>query len=158
MKIGIMADSHDNLPKIEAAVDVFNQQAVDLVIHAGDLIAPFTADSFLKLQAQLVAVFGNNDGEVLGLDRRFEGRIHKPPYLLLFHDLKILICHEPVAFDILTSNIFYDAIIYGHTHEHDVQGHRPWIINPGETCGWLTGFSTVAIWDVTQDHVDIIPL
>ena len=36
--IGVMADSHDNLESIEKAVKVFNQEQVDLVLLAGDLI------------------------------------------------------------------------------------------------------------------------
>ena len=65
--IGIMADSHDNLESIEKAVKVFNQEPVDLVVHAGDLISPFTAEIFKKLDSQFLAVFGNNDGERHGL-------------------------------------------------------------------------------------------
>jgi len=40
--IGIMSDSHDHMEAIRAAVEVFNQAGVKLVVHAGDLIAPFT--------------------------------------------------------------------------------------------------------------------
>ena len=59
--IGVMADSHDNLESIEKAVKVFNQEQVDLVLHAGDLISPFTAQIFQNLESQFLAVFGNND-------------------------------------------------------------------------------------------------
>ena len=49
-KIGIMSDSHDNLPAIRAAVELFNREKVDLVIHAGDVGAPFTAREIKKLR------------------------------------------------------------------------------------------------------------
>ncbi|ODS31814.1 MAG: hypothetical protein SCARUB_03062 [Candidatus Scalindua rubra] len=42
MKIGIVADSHDNVPAIKKAVEYFNQSNVEFVIHAGDYIAPFS--------------------------------------------------------------------------------------------------------------------
>lgn len=158
MKIGIMSDSHDNLPKIEAAVDYFNREAVDLVIHAGDLVAPFTAKPLAKLQSPLVAVFGNNDGEVIGLTKRFEGKIHLAPHSLTFQEKKILICHEPIALNALKKSEFYDAIIYGHTHEVDIQEGLTWVINPGETGGWLTGRSTIALWDLDLNKVNIIDI
>ena len=39
MKIGIMSDSHDNMPKIAAAVKCFNEAGVEHVVHAGDFAA-----------------------------------------------------------------------------------------------------------------------
>ena len=47
--IGIMSDSHDNLDAIRKAVDAFNEAEVDLVIHAGDMISPFTSKEIKKL-------------------------------------------------------------------------------------------------------------
>lgn len=41
MRIGAMADTHDNLPMIRRAVEAFNAEQVELVIHAGDIVAPF---------------------------------------------------------------------------------------------------------------------
>ena len=49
--IGIMSDSHDHMDAIKTAVDVFNQAEVELVIHAGDIIAPFTVKEFKKLKS-----------------------------------------------------------------------------------------------------------
>ncbi|HDZ14270.1 MAG TPA: YfcE family phosphodiesterase, partial [Pricia sp.] len=36
MKIGIVADSHDNVPAIKKAVEYFNKSNISFVIHAGD--------------------------------------------------------------------------------------------------------------------------
>ncbi|HML05759.1 MAG TPA: metallophosphoesterase family protein, partial [Methanobacterium sp.] len=44
-----MSDSHDNLDAIRKAVDAFNKAGVDLVIHAGDMISPFTAKEIQNL-------------------------------------------------------------------------------------------------------------
>ncbi len=41
--VGVLSDSHDNMPAIERAVDFFNENNVDMVMHAGDIISPFTA-------------------------------------------------------------------------------------------------------------------
>ncbi len=39
MILGIISDSHDNLPKLKKAVTLFNKKNVSLVLHAGDYIA-----------------------------------------------------------------------------------------------------------------------
>ena len=43
MLIGVIADTHDRLPAIDAALAVFRARNVDAVIHPGDIIAPFAA-------------------------------------------------------------------------------------------------------------------
>ncbi|MCX6098927.1 MAG: YfcE family phosphodiesterase, partial [Candidatus Bipolaricaulota bacterium] len=73
MRLGILSDSHDNLPALARIVERFNAENVDLVLHAGDFVSPFTAIPLSKLRARLVGVFGNNDGDGLYLTRRFEG-------------------------------------------------------------------------------------
>ena len=60
----------------------------------------------------------------------------------------------------------YDIVIYGHTHEIDVRpdangktnGHGVLLLNPGETGGWLTGRSTVALVDLESLEVEIVDL
>jgi putative phosphoesterase len=49
MIIGIISDSHDNLTQIKIAVDIFNREKVELVLHAGDFVSPFTFLEFKKL-------------------------------------------------------------------------------------------------------------
>ena len=49
MLIGVIADTHDNMDKLKKAVDLFNERAVELVLHAGDYIAPFTSRELRRL-------------------------------------------------------------------------------------------------------------
>lgn len=158
MKIGIMADSHDNMTALAKAVSVFNDAEVNLVIHAGDLVAPFVAKPLKHLQMDFVAIFGNNDGERFGLSNVFYKKIHRPPHLIKFNEKKILICHEPDNIDALAASGYFNAIIYGHTHEADIRQGKTLVINPGETGGWLNGRRTVALWDLYSDEVEIIPV
>jgi len=158
MKIGIMSDSHDNLPAIAKAVSVFNDAEVSLVIHAGDLVAPFVSRPLADLEMDFVAVFGNNDGERFGLSRVFGEKIHRPPYELDYNGKKILILHEPDNLDALVASGYFDAIIYGHTHDVDIRKGRTIVINPGECGGWLRGRRTVALWDVELGEVEIVPV
>ena len=83
MKIGIIADTHDNLIKIRRAVEIFNSHSVDFVIHCGDFIAPFALNPFDDLRCEWVGVFGNNDGEKKGLLAKSKGRIKEGRVKLL---------------------------------------------------------------------------
>ncbi|MCK7489623.1 MAG: metallophosphoesterase family protein [Anaerotruncus sp.] len=49
-----------------------------MVVHAGDFVAPFTAEELRNLRAPVKAVFGNCDGERAGLARAFQGLGRSP--------------------------------------------------------------------------------
>lgn len=159
-KLGIISDSHDNLPALRAAVELFNQQGVDLVIHAGDLVAPFTAREIKRLNCPYRIVLGNNDGEILGLYKVFEGQVYHPPFQLKVNDKKVLVLHDPIFLEALKQQQSFDLIIYGHDHTPAVIESSPgkFIVNPGECGGWLSGQCTIAIWDVANNQVELIAL
>ncbi|MDO5835078.1 MAG: metallophosphoesterase [Methanobacterium sp.] len=151
--IGIMSDSHDHMEAIKKAVRVFNQKNVEMVVHAGDLISPFTAREFKKLKAPLEAIFGNNDGERCGLVEAYsELCILEDFKELEVGGRKIALIHgtNQVLVDALQKSGKYDLVIRGHTHQMKVEEGPTMIINPGETCGYLSGEKTVVLLD-TQD-------
>lgn len=159
MKIGIISDTHDNLDAIEKAVSIFNENKVELVIHAGDFIAPFTARPFEKLNSKLVGIFGNNDGEKFGLKNNFKqiGEIHNDPYIFSRSGKKILLTHHPEIVNPIAKSYEYDLVIYGHTHKNDIRKiHNTLVINPGEGGGWLYGDKTLAILDLEKMKAEII--
>lgn len=158
--VGIMSDSHDNMPAIRAAVELFNQRQVDLVIHAGDLVAPFTAREIKKLTCPYKIIFGNNDGEILGLAKIYEGNIYRPPYQLTINNKRVLVLHDPVLIPALKHTSSFDLIIYGHDHNSSiaVSPEGLLIVNPGECGGWLTGKCTVAIWNILTHTAELIEL
>ena len=138
MKLGIIADSHENMPLIAKTVELFNHEEVDLVLHAGDFISPITAKEFKNLKAKLIGVFGNNDGDRLLLQRRFQdiGELYEDYHELEIEGKKVVLMHQPKFLEILIASGKYDLIIYGHTHEIDIREGRPLVVNPGE-CGGL---------------------
>ena len=161
MKLGIIADSHDNLNAIENAVNIFNEKKVNLVIHAGDFIAPFTGRKFKELNAKFVGVFGNNDGEKFGLREKFRqiGEIHEDPHILRINEKRIIITHHPEIVDAMIKSKEYDVVIYGHTHEAKIEKNGSVLaINPGECGGWVTGKKSIAILDLEQMEAEIIEL
>ncbi len=157
MKIGIMSDSHDNIPAIEKAVETFNAVGADFVVHLGDIVSPFCFDVFDKLKMEFIGVFGNNDGEWLYLEEKARHRLHKPPYELELDGKSFVLMHEPFGIDKLARE--YDYVLYGHLHVIDIRKtDRGHIISPGELCGYLTGRRTVVILDTMLNKADLIDL
>jgi putative phosphoesterase len=161
MKIGIIADSHENMPMIRKAIDLFNEREVDLVCHAGDVISPIAAREFAHLEAPFVGVFGNNDGDKIHLNKKFAeiGRFHEEPYEFEFEGMKVCLMHRPMNIDALVAEGRLDLVIYGHTHETDIRTEaKPMVVNPGESGGWLNGTYTVALVDLEKRSAEILDL
>ena len=75
MKIGIISDTHDDFEATNHAIDIFENNSVGAVIHAGDFISPPVISEFKKLTDKNVSfygILGNNDGEKRGLKDTFE--------------------------------------------------------------------------------------
>lgn len=151
MILGIISDSHDNLPKLKKAVSLFNKSAVNLVLHAGDYIAPFSVGMLENnLKCEYLGVFGNNDGEREGLVKMSKGKINKYTLEVERFSRKIFLMHDISKTTVDFSE--YDIVISGHTHNIDIsKKNHTWFINPGECGGWLRGKSTVVIFDLISD-------
>ena len=159
MKIALMSDSHDNMDALYKAVEYCNREKVDHVLHAGDLVAPFVSRALKKLQAPLTIVYGNNDGERLGLNAMFKGMIFDPPHEITIDNRKVLMLHAPIVLDDLRNSGKYDLVLYGHIHEIEIsETNNTLVVNPGEVCGWLTGKSTMAIWDTKTNKATLVEL
>ena len=163
MKIGILADSHDHLHYLERAVTLLRQRQVEFVLHAGDFVAPFTIPLLGQAGCPVFAVFGNNDGERVGLHMRLGqigAEVHERPWTYHFRELRILLAHEPVALDSLSGSSDFDLVVYGHTHEVDVRcpPQGALLVNPGEVCGWLSGKPTCAVVSLGERRVEILDL
>jgi hypothetical protein len=165
MLIGLISDTHDNLPAVERAVKLLNESKVTLVLHAGDFVAPFVIPKFNQLNCRLIGVFGNNDGDHDLLRKRFgetsncevRGRFAE----VIAEGFKIALLHGDEV-ELLNSLIgcnCYDAIVHGHAHTTGVQVKgKTLVINPGEVCGYLTDKSTLALLDTEKREARIIDI
>ncbi len=159
--VGILSDSHDNRDSLRKAVELFNRQKCDLVLHAGDFVAPFAADELEALCCPVKAVFGNCDGETAGLTKTVGafGQIKEPPYVFRFQGHEFLMIHTQFSLDRFIRADLYDVIVYGHTHRPEIrQAGRSLIINPGEAGGWVTGIGSVALLDLDTLSARIVTL
>ncbi|MBN1492956.1 MAG: metallophosphoesterase [Candidatus Omnitrophica bacterium] len=161
MRIGIIADTHDNMEKIECAMNWLADRGVEHIIHAGDYVAPFSLKLIFKMlgAAQFTGVFGNNDGEKKGLESVARGTLHKAPYSFSVGDIRFYLTHDLVRTDIPKLCSTHDVIIHGHTHKAEItrQG-TTLIINPGACCGILAEYPSIAMLYVPEMKAEIIRL
>lgn len=150
---------------IDKAVAKMNEANVGLVLHGGDYIAGFVIPRFNKLNAKLVGVFGNNDGDHELLKERFSENprleIHDTFAEVTVEGLKIALLHGGNA-ELLKSLIDsenYDFVIHGHTHSMGAyRKGKTLVVNPGEVCGYLTGKATIALLDTGKRSAMFVEL
>ena len=121
MKIGIISDTHDDIENVQRAIEIFNTERVEYVIHAGDYIFPGIVIEFKKLNAKLIGVLGNNDGEKVHLLKNFlniGGELKGEIGEIELDGLSFGIYHgtDKEVKEKLVNSRKYDIIISGHTH------------------------------------------
>lgn len=121
MKIGIISDTHDDVENVQSAIEIFNTEKVTHVIHAGDYIFPGIVLEFKKLDAKLIGVLGNNDGERVHLLKNFlaiGGELKGELGEVVLDGVLFGIYHgtdEQIKKKLVDSGK-YDVVITGHTH------------------------------------------
>lgn len=163
MLVGVLSDSHDHLDRLTLAVQHLRDRKVELVLHAGDFIAPFTIPVLHQVGCPIRAVFGNNDGERIGLHTRLTGlghQLNERPFAYQFAGKRFLLLHEPAALEALEGSPQYDLVVYGHTHQVDLRqpASGALLVNPGEVCGWVTGKATCAVVDLERRLIELVSL
>lgn len=156
--ICIVSDTHENVKTIKPAVELMKQFKPDLVIHCGDIVSPPILDLFKDLPMRFV--FGNNDGEELGLRKKCKelgfGEINDV-IEIVHHGKKILVYHGTSPY-VLQAHIdaqLHDYIFHGHTHEQrDEKIGRTRVINPGAL--YMAKVFSFATLDLKDDRLKFI--
>lgn len=146
MKIGILSDTHGNLPATAKAAHLFSVARVGAVLHCGDIgsaeVLAALAKVFHPLEVPVYAVFGNvdlysDDGKFfpstvgVQLFGRF-GEVELEGYrMALLHS------DDRTRFHKTISSGDFDFVFSGHSHEvHDRRVGATRCINPGTAgCG-----------------------
>jgi len=164
MLIGLMADTHDNIHLIDRAVERLNEEGVELVLHAGDYVSPFTVPHFKGLKARMIGVYGNNEAERALLRRRFEeaGMELRGFFAeIRCRGIRIALLHghETELLNSLIKSEAFDVVVHGHTHRAEVKRvGDTLVVNPGEVCGYLTGRCTIALLDAETLDCRVVEL
>ena len=161
MQVGIFADTHDHLDNIRLAVAEFNRLECDIVLFAGDLVSTFAIPPLRKLKCRMIASFGDNEGNKLGIRGGMQiiGEIGEPPFCFRLRDGKrVLLTHQRELIRTPVDGV--DIIVYAHTHKpriHRDRAGRLWI-NPGETSGWTYRNPTIAVLDTESMQAHLVSL
>jgi len=150
---------------VEKAVERLNMEKVELVLHAGDYVAPFVIPKFKALNCRLIGVFGNNDGDHELLKKRFSETVNcevRGRFAEIDVDgFKIALLHgdETELLNALVNHGGFDAVVHGHSHANITHKNgKTLVVNPGETCGYLTGKATIALLDTVKREARIVEI
>lgn len=164
MIVGVIADTHDRLPLVDKAVKKLIEEKAELVLHAGDYVAPFVLPHFKSLNADLIGVLGNNDGDKELLKKQFaslgaelRGRFAE----IVVDGVKVVMLHgdDESLLQSLINSDSYDVVVHGHTHRAKTYWKgETLVINPGEACGYLTGKPTIAVLNTATLDVQTITI
>ncbi len=157
MLVAVISDSHDNLDRLRRSVDIINSKDVVHTFHLGDVCSPFAANILNELKSPYTGVFGNNDGEWIGINRITKNRFFKPPYYTFIEKYSFVLFHEGDIAEYIDEKV--DFVLYGHSHNIVVkQKGNQLIINPGTLSGYVSGRSTFAFVNLFDKKCEILEL
>jgi putative phosphoesterase len=156
MRIAILSDIHDNIPKLREALS--SLQNVDALVCCGDLCSPFIIKELGQgFSGPIHIVFGNNDGDRY----RISDGAKKYPHIAIhgeFVELELggrsfAVNHFDSLGRAMAGSHDYDVVCFGHNHQIEItrQGGTV-VINPGEVYGLLTGQSTYVVYDTDTNE------
>jgi putative phosphoesterase len=160
MKIAVFSDSHDNIAGLEQALHDADEANAEMLLHCGDLVAPFMLDRLGKhFAGPIHVVFGNNDA-----DGRLLQTVAMAHQQVTLHGIyaeieadgrAIAMIHYPEpALRIAQSGQFH-LVCYGHNHDKAVQRVGDCVLaNPGEILG-MKGVPTWGLYDTMTGEFEL---
>lgn len=140
-KIAILSDSHDHIWNLEKTLAQVRASGAEMLIHCGDLCAPFIVDRLgLGFAGPIHVVFGNNDGDGRLLHtlaaKHAHLSLHGIYVELTTFDRSIAVIHYPEPARRIAQSGHFDLVCYGHDHQrHQEQIGDCLLVNPGEIMG-----------------------
>lgn len=147
-----MSDSHDRWDNLNKAVAIANKKKCEVLLFAGDFIAPPGIKIFEKFEGDVKFVWGNNDGEKVGLAKKLDAsskiELCGDIYEGLLDKVRVFMNHYPRIVELAAKSGEFDLCVFGHTHKYyqETLG-KCLLLNPGEIQGYATGKSTFIIYD-----------
>jgi putative phosphoesterase len=163
MKIGIIADVHDNLRSLNKVLDYFNSEKIDLLIHCGDWDMPFTMRAFTRIKCPIRAVLGNGDPDIqkflyqlqnLEVLKDLELDIHERFQDFTIDGKRIAVFHgnDEDLNKLLVECQLFDIVCIGHNHKPKIEKvGKTLVINPGSLVGFFAEIGNVPITFVIYD-------
>ena len=157
MKIAVLSDIHDNIIRLQGALEVCHRLNVKVCICCGDIQSIETLKIIASAFDKVLVAFGNGDYQIKTVCRLIPENIQWSNAVLEteINNLKIAIVHYDYKARHLAKSGLYDFVFYGHSH-------TPWekrlgktiILNPGEIAGQF-GIATFAIFDTGSRKAEL---
>ena len=161
MLIGIIGDTHDQVPELKKAMQTLRGEKIDLLLHAGDWVSAFTLEYYRDFQCPIRGVWGNNLGDPrvpalakkIGLDLEITEVCDG-----VYDGRRVHVAHE-----FSNPQVGVDVLVYGHDHVAKIEKNRGIVyINPGtllkETFPWLMARPSVAVYDTACHEARLLYL
>jgi putative phosphoesterase len=159
MRIAILSDTHSRHATIEAALQLVEQNQVELIIHCGDIE---DSEAVWLFPGNTHFVFGNCDTERASIRQAVYGigaTLHEPFGRLQLGGAKIAWLHgdDRRLMQEVEHQGEFDYLFYGHTHVADERRTGPTrVINPGAL--HRTRTKTFLVLDVDSGETETIVL
>lgn len=160
MHIAIISDSHDNLVRLDQALQIIKEKKIKTIIHCGDVASYKTLEYLSKnFQGNILLSIGNVD-EMHNLSKDNicldNVQIFNSFGECEFENIKIAFVHFDDKARELAQTEKYDFVFYGHTHkpwEENIKNTKK--INPGTLAGMFNR-STFAIFDTKTKGLELV--
>jgi len=163
MVIGILSDTHNNLANLAAALELFEREGVQTIIHCGD----FTGIEIARKMEgfRIISAFGNGDyasGEIREeLIRQNTENYAGLEYSGRIDETRIAVTHGHLPGQVaeLVHSGEYDFVFQGHSHLHKEERigctRR---INPGALGGLYREEPRVCLLDLASGKANFVKI
>lgn len=163
MLLGILSDTHNNLPNLQAALAVFRRRGVDTLIHCGDLTGIEVAHALAGFR--VICAWGNGDvasGEIRKVlleqdPENYAGLV----YTGRVGGARIGVTHGhlPGRVEELVHSGEYDYVFKGHSHLHKEERFGiTRLINPGALGGLHREPRQICLLDLEAAKTEFIEI
>lgn len=164
MKIAILSDAHDHYENLEKAINHANEVGCEVLLFAGDLIAPGSgAKALSRFNGKVHFIFGNNDGEEFGMTKQFANyeslSIEGKWFEVELGGRIIFMNHYPRIAEIAAESGIFDLVIFGHDHQRLLKKvDSCLLLNPGALHPYGIEQASFAIYDTDTNEAEIIDI
>jgi hypothetical protein len=161
VKIGLLSDTHNNLPNLISALETYRERGIQTVIHCGDLtdfdlVSHFDGFHLIYLTGNMDYASGTIQRRVTKLNaENFAG----PVFRGKLDGVLVAATHSHIEGKVmeLVQSDHFNWVFHGHTHQRRdevIRGVR--IVNPGALGGLKRGPRTFCIVDLAEPDVEFI--
>ncbi|RJX21618.1 MAG: YfcE family phosphodiesterase [Desulforudis sp.] len=166
MIIGIVSDTHDNLHGWNSALEIFQREKVELILHCGDIL-----EAHAKAESSLCRAMNSSPIPVLAVRGNVDANDHVA--LLNFPVVPLVLVQDgPNRIIAVHGNLLADKasayrqatslsarfLVRGHTHIPEIERKNGvYLLNPG-SAGSPRGFSQASVMVLSPERIKLIAL